>query len=98
MPSFEAQIVIMLMTNIVFMTYCMCFTPSKSKITNYVNFAIEIGYIVIEGLFYAYFKLENKNSEEQVGFAFTMIAVQGVILLVVFLWAFYRMICDFKES
>jgi hypothetical protein len=76
----------------------MCFTPSKSKITNYVNFAIEIGYIVLEGLFYGYFKLENKTSEEQLGFAFTMIAVQALILLVVFVWAFYRMIADFKQS
>ena len=40
MPAFEAQIIIMLMSNIVFMTYIMCFTPSKSKLTNYVNFAI----------------------------------------------------------
>jgi len=32
MPAFEAQIVIMLMSNIVFMAYYMCFTPSKSKV------------------------------------------------------------------
>ena len=62
MPAFEAQIIIMLMSNIVFMTYIMCFTPSKSKLTNYVNFAIEISYIVLEGLFYGYYKLENKTS------------------------------------
>jgi hypothetical protein len=98
MPSFEAQIVIMLMTNIVFMTYCMCFTPSKSKVTNYINFAIEIGYIVIEGLFYGYFKLENKTAEEQLGFACTLIAVQALILLFVFIWAFARMVSDFKQS
>ena len=98
MPSFEAQLVIMLMTNIVFMTYCLCFTPSKSKLTNYVNIAIELGYILIEGLFYGYFKLENKVSEEQIGFSFALITIQALILLIVFMWAFYRLICDFKQS
>jgi len=57
MPSFEAQVIIMMMVNFVFMAYYMCFTPSKSKLTNYLNFSVEIGYILIEALFYAYFKL-----------------------------------------
>ncbi len=47
MPAFEAQVIIMMMSNLVFMAYYMCFTPSKSKLTNYVNFTIEIGYLII---------------------------------------------------
>lgn len=88
----------MLMSNLVFMAYIMCFTPSKSKLTNYVNLAIEIGYVIIEGMFYAYFKLEDKTLEEQNGFAYGLIAVEGLVVVVAFLWMVYRFVADLKES
>lgn len=37
----------MIMTNFVFLCYYICFMPAASKLTNYLNFAIEITYILI---------------------------------------------------
>lgn len=98
MPAFEAQIIIMLMINFVFMCYYLCFMPSASKMTNYLNFFIETGYIVLEGLFYGYFKLDFKTAEEQAGFSITFITVEALIIFVVFLWVLYRFIELFKSS
>ena len=40
MPAFEAQVVIMMMVNFVFLCYYMCYMPATSKITNYLNLSV----------------------------------------------------------
>lgn len=98
MPSFEAQVIIMMMVNFVFMSYYMCFTPSKSKITNYLNFSVEVGYILIEALFYAYFKLDTKNTDAQNGFSIALICIEALIIFISFIWLMYKYITVFKSS
>ncbi len=53
----------------------MCFMPATSKTTNYLNIAIEVSYLVIEGVFFGYFKLKTKDISGQYGFGITLVIV-----------------------
>jgi len=86
------------MFNFVFLIYVMCFMPATSKTTNYLNIAIEVSYLVIEGVFFGYFKLIAKDISGQFGFGITLVILEATILAVVFVWMVYRFSLVVKDT
>lgn len=75
LPSLQSQAILMLMVNGVFFIFYLCYQPAASPITNKVCMIVEIGYIILEGLFIAYDKLLSKDINSQLGFSIAMITV-----------------------
>jgi hypothetical protein len=81
-----------MMVNFVFFVYIVCIRPSESKVNRYLNLLIESIYLIIEGLFYGYCRLDKKNMDSQFGFGVTLIVVEAILFLVVFGWVIYKAI------
>lgn len=67
-------------------------------VTNYINVAIESSYIVLAGLYFGYYKLEQKSLSEQVGFAVAMIAIKALMILIILGWIIYRGMLMIKDT
>lgn len=72
--------------------------PASSKLTNYLNICIEIGYLVIETLLYWYFKLKEKPVDVQYGFGIALVVVEIIILFTIFIWMLYRFVTMLKST
>jgi hypothetical protein len=72
--------------------------PATSEMTNYLNIAIEVSYLVIEGVFFGYFKLIVKDISGQFGFGITLVILEATILAVVFIWMVYRFSLVVKDT
>jgi hypothetical protein len=57
-----------------------------------------MGYIILEGLFIGYDKLVTKDTNSQLGFSIAMIVVEGLVILLVLAWAFYRLVLVIRET
>ena len=60
-PSVDAQCILLIMTNLIFLMYTSCFMPAKSMVTNAVNITIDSSYIILAGMFYGYHRLVEKT-------------------------------------
>ena len=98
LPSFQSQIVSLLAINISFIFYYLCHQPSKSSVTNYVCLFLELLMIILESIFYAYNRLESKPTDSQIGFSFGMLTVQGLAIITIIVWLFYRLVFMIRET
>ena len=98
LSSLQSQALAMLMTNAVFFIFYLCYQPATSPITNKVCMIIQIGYIILEGLFIGYDKLVAKDINSQLGFSIAMITIEGLVILLVLAWATYRLILVIRET
>ena len=60
-PSVDAQCIIIIMANLIFLLYTACFMPAKSQLTNAINITIDSSYVVLAAMFYGYHRLDEKN-------------------------------------
>jgi len=57
-PNVDAQCIILIMGNLIFLLYTACYLPSKSLLTNAINITIDSSYVVLACMFYGYHRLE----------------------------------------
>lgn len=98
LPSFQSQIVCLLAVNISFIFYYLCHQPSKSSITNYICLLLELLMIILESIFYAYNRLDSKPTNSQIGFSLGMLAVEGIAMITIITWLFYRLALMIRET
>lgn len=60
-PSVDAQCIILIMANLIFLLYTACYMPAKSQLTNAINITIDSSYVLIVAMFYGYHRLKEKN-------------------------------------
>ena len=60
-PSVDAQCIIIIMANLIFLLYTACFMPAKSQLTNAINITIDSSYIILAGMLYGYHRLVEKT-------------------------------------
>lgn len=85
------QLILLMVFNLVYMIYTLCYTPSKNKITNALNAFLMTGMIVIEIVLFIY-NTSDKNSDYQELISIVLLALMGVLVLAVIVWIMYRLI------
>lgn len=83
--------------NIVYLIYTLCYHPSKSKITNFLNAFITTAFIVCEIVFFIY-DTTNKSTINQNLFSLVLLAIMGLMIILVLLWVVYRFIKYIRED
>lgn len=91
MGSLQSQAMLLLANSIVFLCFFGCYKPAKAPLTNKVVFLLELGFILLVGLFIAYDKVVDKNINTQLGFSIALVVVEVLMILLAIVWSFYRL-------
>jgi hypothetical protein len=75
LTSVQTQGMVLLATNILFLSFFGCYKPAKAPLTNKVVISLEIGLILLISLFLGYDKLTTKDITNQLGFSIAMVVV-----------------------
>lgn len=75
LTSVQTQGMVMLCTNILFLSFYACYKPAKSPLTNKIIISLELGFIILISLFIGYDKMITKDITTQQGFSIAMIFV-----------------------
>ena len=82
----------LLAVNILFICFFGCYKPAKSRLTNKVVFVLEVGLLIIAGLFIAYDKTIDKSITTQQGYSIALVVVQILMIVIALIWSFYRLL------
>ena len=75
LTTVQTQGLVLLASNILFLSFYACYRPAKAPLTNKICIALEIGLILLISLFISYDKLNTKDISAQLGFSIAMIVV-----------------------
>jgi hypothetical protein len=92
LTTVQTQGLVLLGSNILFLSFYICYRPAKAPLTNTICILLEIGLVLLIALFIAYDKLDTKDITNQLGFSIAMIVIEAIMMIIVLLWAIYRLI------
>ncbi len=87
----SVQLILLMVINVAYLIYTVCYTPSKNKLTNLLNSFLMIGLIVCEIVLFIY-NTSNKNSSYQNTISVALLSIMGLLVFVTLVWIIYRLI------
>jgi hypothetical protein len=90
-PEVSIQLILMMVFNMLMIVYTLCYKPSKSALTNYLNIFIHTAMISLEIVLFLY-QISEKSSAYQNTISYASFAIIGVAAIAVFVWIFYRLV------
>lgn len=96
-PLASLQLILLIVFNLVVVIYYLCFKPSKSKISNYLNAFLHIAMILVEMVLFIY-STGDMTSESQTSTSYGLFAIMGISILSVLGWIIYRLIVYIREE
>jgi hypothetical protein len=81
--------------NGVYFFYNLIYKPSLSKITNYINMFVSLGFVAYEICLFAY-GLTDKGATIQQQFSLILLAIPGVVLVGIIAWILFRLFLFIK--
>lgn len=76
--------------NGVYFFYNLIYKPAQSKMTNYMNMFVALGFVGYEICLFAY-GLTDKGATVQQQFSLMLLAIAGVVLVGIIAWILYRL-------
>ncbi len=98
MPGVSTQGMVLLSANVMFLSFYGCYKPANSPVTNKVVLLIEVGLMLLICLFIGYDKMEVKSVSTQLGFSVALVVVEALLIVVVLVWAIYRLWLVIRET
>lgn len=96
-PEVSIQLMLLIVFNITMLVYTLCFKPSKSNATNYLNAFIHLAMITYEIVLFLY-QVSEKSSAYQNTISYGLFSIIGVTVLTVFAWIIYRLVLFVREE
>ena len=93
----SVQLVLLMVFNLIYMIYTLCFTPSKWSVTNYLNAFLMTGFIVCEIVLFLY-SISDMNANYQELISIVLLALIFLMILVVLVWIVYRFILFIRHD
>jgi hypothetical protein len=93
----SVQLVLLMVFNMVYLLYTLCYVPSKRSITNYLNIFLMAGMVVCEIVLFIY-SISDKNSNYQNTISIALLSIMGFMVIVVLLWIIYRLILFIRQD
>jgi hypothetical protein len=93
----SVQLILLMIFNLVYMIYTLCYSPSKSKLTNGLNAFLMVGFIVCEIVFFVY-NTSTMSASYQNLISIVLLSIFGIMVLLVVVWIIYRFILYIREE
>ena len=85
------QLVLLMVFNLVYLIYTVCYTPSKRSVTNYLNVFLMFTLIVCEIVLFIY-SISDMNADYQNLISIVLLCLMGLMILAVLVWIVYRFV------
>ena len=83
--------------NMIYLLYTVWYSPSKLKLTNYLNAALMMGMITVEIVLFVY-SISDKNADYQNFISVVLLGLMGTMVFMVLLWASYRLVLWIRKD
>lgn len=93
----SVQLILLMVFNLVYLIYTVCYSPSKNKITNALNIFLMAGFIVCEIVLFIY-NTSNKNTAYQSVISYVLLGLMGLMIITVLIWIVYRLIVFIRKD
>lgn len=90
-PQVSIQLILLMVFNIVYIIYTLCFMPSKSKLTNILNTTIHSFMILFEIVLFVY-NISDKSSAYQITISYVLLSLMGTLIVFILAWVVYRLV------
>jgi len=85
------QLILLIVFNLVYLIYTLCFTPSKNTLTNMLNAFLMVGFIALEVVLFIY-NNSTMSASYQNTISIALLSIMALMLFVVILWIIYRLV------
>jgi hypothetical protein len=93
----SVQLILLMVFNLVYLIYTVCYAPSKNKITNMLNIFLMVAFIVCEIVLFIY-NTSNKHTDYQNVISYVMLGLMGLMIITVLVWIIYRLIVFVRQD